>query len=563
MISGLKRFGSLLRSKPSGFQKLPWNVIEQIIAYVQVMHLASLRPRATVDDSTYLKPLFHVCQNWRSVAMKIACRQCFISYNPLHSDLYVDISNWPLFVPQPNPVTWDCVSKVIITADSWSIYNGQLLECFLRSSYKDAVFNAAYNLQIIFKSNNKKLGEDAHVYKNAYEFVAFVKQMVPNVVTVEVNNNCKYIANDDITCMLGNRLMENLLSIGSNKVLEHGVSYSLVAIYPQPLSGLTSIKCDWDENCDIIRELICNNHKSLKHLSVLSDVVVEIELLLMTETNSFITYPQLRELKLVKCTHADFMKRASDSYVPFPSLKLLDISAFDEFPDYLLQATVKHLRCLKMTINDTIAQGLLLSNLVADNHANLKYVELRSSDKRLEMYSPCTDAIIDVAMALGTAANILVLSGFKIAPSTLLHNLIGVKMKSIKMLDLHSFDVDFDALVALLKAFANLQHLRCRHIHLGNNYEGKKLINLLNDMVAKYHPLNTDLRFITTRSRLYDAESMVRSALVIALLCRNLKKITVDKDNVQYYNDAMNKLVYENNLEKHLISSVSFPLFFA
>ncbi|KAJ2672444.1 hypothetical protein IWW42_002809 [Coemansia sp. RSA 1085] len=44
-------------------------------------------------------------------------------------------------------------------------------------------------------------------------------------------------------------------------------------------------------------------------------------------------------------------------------------------------------------------------------------------------------------------------------------------MKSIKMLDLHSFDVDFDALVALLKTFANLQHLRCRHIHLGNNYE--------------------------------------------------------------------------------------------
>ncbi|KAJ2448139.1 hypothetical protein EV183_005579 [Coemansia sp. RSA 2336] len=479
-------------------------------------------------------------------------------------DLYVDITNWPLFVPQPSPVSCDYVSKVVISADSWSIYNGQLLESIRQSNYKNAVFNAAYTLQIIFKSNNKTLNKGADAYQNAEEFVEFVKQMVPNVVTVAMNNSCKYIANDDITCMLGNRLMESLLSIGSNRIMEHSVSYSQVAVYPQPLIGLTSITCDWDENCDNVRELICSNHKSLRQLSVSSRIVVDIELLLLTGTNSFLTYPQLRELKLLKCAPTNFMKRASDSYVPFPFLKLLEISSFDEFPDHLLQTTIKHLESLKMTINDTIAQELLLSNLVTGNHANLKHVEIRSNDDGLEVFSPCTDAIIDVGIALGKTANSLVISGFKIQQSTLLNNLAGVKMKSIKRLDLRSFTVNFDTLVALLKTFTNLQHLHCKHIQLGNNYEGKKLTNLLNDTVAKYHPFNTDLRFITAKNRLYVAESsMAKGALVMALLCRNLKKIVVDKGNVKFYNDALNKLVEENDLEKHLVSSIPLPLFIA
>ncbi|KAJ2851062.1 hypothetical protein IWW36_001409 [Coemansia brasiliensis] len=205
-----------------------------------------------------------------------------------------------------------------------------------------------------------------------------------------------------------------------------------------------------------------------------------------------------------------------------------------------------------------------MSKVVSDKCANLKHVELSSNERRLENFSDCTPAIIDLAIALGINAKSLALIGFRIAKRTLLENLVGVRMKSIRVLDLCAFNVEFDTLLAVLKAFTNLQHLRCNCICLGNNYEGKRLIDLLNDMVAAYHPFNTNLAFITAKCLYYiDKSSVAKGALVTALLCRKLKKIIVDKGKMEMYNDAVKMLLEENDLEKHLAPSISFPLFFA
>ncbi|KAJ2895018.1 hypothetical protein GGI21_005209, partial [Coemansia aciculifera] len=309
------------------------------------------------------------------------------------------------------------VTMLTITVKSQDIFSGKALALLCSLKRTTESFYSLKTLAIILRDcTNDELSDMPGALKHAREFVAFVKQLKPQVNSVQIEYEGEAEDQDTLSCRAFQQLLGGLYSGSESRHLTLVNSGLLLPATSSASLGLTKIDTIWDTCFDEAIEIICLHAATLTELSVACAQPTKIAKLLesIPGSSECLVYPNMRKLSLSSGNISRYVcKPFHHDYVPFPQLQSLSLDMVYPFSDdVLFRGNVTTLRYLYIASEPATIYTLNNSKTFdGKRFTNLRHVKVCAVYTNSSTDAATAELVIDFIIKIAGNAQTLEIEG--------------------------------------------------------------------------------------------------------------------------------------------------------
>ncbi|KAJ2123735.1 hypothetical protein IW147_002328 [Coemansia sp. RSA 720] len=464
-------------------QTLPMHVIEDIVQYVSLEHIAALPlkelPLRPKKQPKFL-PLMSVCQSWRAVAGSMFYHTALLKLKDVEphefsSERYLTLEHVikigalllvkELYVHVYVPnfcVNWDSMDTsdestaqtlATMVSDCGDLPSVRSLKLVLTSD--DGKYRRRLN------TVDKPEHDKDIILKNIQTFGEHLKQHAPNAWKVEVFSN--YFESRVNLDHQEDFVVDNISQLVGANVghlsLKHVKITKLMAVKLSE-NTLRSLTIAYHKGTQKHIDIVRNNASTLETLCV--DHITTHSMLKMTwgKTGGYHTlvYPRLKHLIINSCVGQRYLSYRQPLANPFPKLQTLICRGYFPFssPIVLMEGRA-HIRHLDITLDTALLQMYADSKVFEKgSFQNLQFVSLGWAERNIFSKRRISEQLYTITSELCAKTQVMRINNVRA-------NLVDSKFSSIhfasnlRVLDMPYNMLDINELIPMLCSFPKLQ----------------------------------------------------------------------------------------------------------
>ncbi|KAJ2744826.1 hypothetical protein GGI20_002635 [Coemansia sp. BCRC 34301] len=322
-------------------QSLPWNIIQMTIDIImrgdQLGHSSTKLEQLRFVNSCL--PLLGVSRSWRAMALKYLCREYSIHLDSSTNSIATEFTLWAEPMRHKHSDFYCLINSMTVSARSKDIFSGKAFMQLYGLKCAVGSFGSVKSLNVILLDCvNDDLSDMPVALKHAKHFVAFVKQLMPLVNSVQIEYDGEMESHNSVSCRAFKRLLGGLYSGADTRHLTLVNSGFLLPAASTTALSLTKIETTWDTCFDETIELIRMSNATLQELEVSCAQSTKLSKILerRNEDSQLLVYPNMRVLHLSSGNITRYRcKLFPQNYAPFPRLEKLSLDLVYPFSDDL------------------------------------------------------------------------------------------------------------------------------------------------------------------------------------------------------------------------------------
>ncbi|KAJ2861199.1 hypothetical protein GGH94_005055 [Coemansia aciculifera] len=530
-------------------QLFPLHVVQLIVNHVvgsTHLHFDGVKPRSK-DYKRLLKPLLHVCLNFRAVAHPLYYQGRGINLDVRASRVYINEYSGTTFTSYLNYPVRHLTREIQIRVNVDEVYGGQALRQLWTKPHdgwafpltRELTFDLVAECHYDEDNNHLPLDTDA----NILAFAQRIKEIVPQVNKVYLGitdmDGELVTSSDKHLCFL----LSSLSTFTDTTLLTHGCDQLVKCPDLVPVCKLTCIDFEIKEDSCRILQLARLTALTLQTINIWSHDDADISRLIQDpDGDEYVEYSSVRRLTMMFGEVSEVSQRSTfRGAVPFPNLQRLVLNSGYPFgDDVLFRGNTTTLEYLKLCLTTGVVTLFSKHNVfTSTSHPKLHYVSIQLPSSVFPDEFAEASSCMQFGFGIAPGASVRRIASHGSMDKVIPQNILLLSSNgNIQYLSIPHTSLTFWEVVTLIRSLPLLSDLHTapptlRVLPLGITEE-----KLPEYVQTTYAPMGKRFRHwhVFIESCPYELVSCV---LLLALICPNFDHVATGNYNCKQFMDIV------------------------